>query len=129
MRWGEVVEALIAELEADASLLALLGGESRIYPSDDPHAGSLPSIGYTVVTDEEEENLESVRIQWDIFGTEPEVLAIERILRPLVTSRYPKTVQGLAMFLIPLAGRTLPSPEPGTAHRTFDAIYQPAYEG
>lgn len=128
MRWPEVVEALVTELEADADLTTALGGQ-RIYPSDDPHAGSLPSIGYTVITDEEDENLESVRIQWDVLGLESEVVTIERLLRAKVTNRNPVTVQGLAMLMIPLAGRTPPASGPGTTHRTFDALYQPAYQG
>lgn len=127
MKWPEVVTALVTALEADAELLATLGGSPRIYPSDDPHAGALPSVAYTLITDTEAENFEDVRLQWDVFGTADEVVTIERRLRALVASRSPGVIGGLAMFAVFLSGRSLPAPEPGTAHRSFDVLYSPFF--
>jgi hypothetical protein len=128
MRYPEVVAALVAEIQADSAIISALGG-NRIYPSDDAHAGSVPSIGYTEITDTEDENFEDIRIQWDVFGTDAQVVTIERLLRARVTSRSPKTVQGVAMWMVFIAGRRIPAAEPGLKHRTFDASYKPLYLG
>lgn len=127
MNWPEVVALLVAEVDADPEILAALGGVPRLYPSDDPHAGALPSLAYTVIVDDDGENADTLDIQWDIFGREEEVATLYGLLKRRVTSRSPRTLGGVALWMDYAGGRSHPAPEPGTAHYSFDARYSTAH--
>lgn len=127
MNWPDVVAALVAEVDGDAAILALLGGSPRLYPSDDPHAGALPSLAYTVVVDRDGENVDALDIQWDIFGSEDTVASLYPLLKARVSSRRTRTIGGIAIWMDRIAGRVHPAPEAGTAHYSFDVRYSTAH--
>lgn len=129
MRWPAVVAALVTAAEADAAVLAALGGEPHLYPSDDTRAGRVPSVGWTLVSDTEAENTERLLVQWDVFARSlEEAIAIERALRRVVSAEGISTVGDVRMWMQFGGGRRHPTPERGTVHRSFDVLCQPARE-
>lgn len=128
MRWPDVMRALVARLEADAELMGLLGGP-HIYRTQDIREVRVPSVAWTRVSDVEEETVEAVLIQWDLFArTEAGEEGVLRRLRALLASDTVEIVAGVRMWMRYDGGRELEPPEPGTRHSALDVTYQPLRE-
>lgn len=124
MKWPDGVQALLAEIDADAVVLGLLGGP-EVYATTDIRQVRVPSVGYTVIVDTERENTDEFRVQWDwwIRGDD-DLIALEKRLRELVTARIAEEVQGVWMWMEFLAARDHPYPDPGVRHRSMDVRYE-----
>lgn len=129
MKWPAVVEALLARLEADAALLALIGSVAAITQQEDGRELRVPSVEYLIVSDAEVETTERVLVQWDLFGRTTEAAVdLERRLRQLLTARMPVSVGGVAMWMLYQGSRTHADAGRGVKHRSFDVLYMPAGE-
>lgn len=128
MRWPEVLNALVAALEADTELTTLLSGP-HIYRSQDLRTVRDPSVAWTLIVDTEAENTEEILVQWDVWsGNDDTGVAILRKLRKLLTARAVVEVGGVRMWMLFEGGRDQPDEEDGVSHRSFDGRYIPARE-
>lgn len=125
MIWPDALQALLDRLNADTELLNLLGGEPHIYQSTDARAGRVPSIGFTVIWDREEEVTAPFEVQWDVFAPHASAVALERRLRKLVKADTPRVIGGVWMWMLFQDARGHGHPDAGVRHRSFDVRYEP----
>lgn len=129
MREDDVVTAFVAALEADAALIAALGGEF-IFRAGANREPQIPSVEWDLVANTEEENLEPLLFQFDIWarGYAQFVTIAQRVrtvLRP-DPGKGSTTLGGIPMLIEFVDGRSHPDPEPGVVHRSLDIRFQPA---
>jgi hypothetical protein len=125
MTWVELLEALFATVLADEEILEILGGP-HLFELSEEREIQVPSIGYTLVFDGEEEIVNPVLVQWSLFGDPDTLIALEERLRQLVTARAPREIGGVLMRMMYDGGRSHPSPQPGVRYRSFDVRYESA---
>lgn len=130
MRWPQVMDALVARLDGDAALDALLGGSHTYAIADVKEGPRVPSIGYTIATNPLDENTDDMIVQWDWWArTEIDSIDIERRLRALLTARIAVEVAGLWITMVFRDARPHPYPSPGVRHHSMDVRYSVARSG
>lgn len=123
MRWPAALAALVARLEGDAELVAALGGEPRIYPAEDPHAASVPSVWWQRVSEPDAENWEEPLIQWSWLAREADAVTIERRLRALLYAEVAFEVGGVWLIATLEDVRSFPGEQTGTVEVQMDIRY------
>jgi hypothetical protein len=118
---------LLDYVEADAELVALLGGP-HVYQTSDIREYREPSIGYTVLHFGEEEVFEPFVVQWDVFAPSGQETKIAARLRKLVTADTPRTIGGMRLRMLFEGGRPHAQPKIGVQHISFDVRYEPLRE-
>ncbi|HEY8504974.1 MAG TPA: hypothetical protein VIL46_10355 [Gemmataceae bacterium] len=125
MTWDAAISALLAELQADAELIALLGGP-HIYRSSEIRELRVPSVTYTIVSAPPTETTLSILTQWDVFaGSLDQLVAIERRLRRLLHWVGWRDVGGVSMSSVYVDSRDHRPPGPGRWHRSLDFRHEP----
>jgi hypothetical protein len=123
VRWVDALNALLADLAADATLSAIAGFE--ILRHGEFVEPPLSGIAWTVFSDISRENTQEVRVQLDVFARGlDEALTVEGRLR----ARHgdtPQTIQGLRMLVQLEDARDHNDPEPGRVHRSLDFHLEP----
>ena len=135
MRWDSVIAAAVAALEADAALVAALGGTAAI---DDAYAIRdlvIPSVTWTLVSDVEGESLDRIVVQWDIWARPDGVnsarrnaATIERRIRHVLHADVFRTLGGIYMATLYEDGRDHGDPDPEVVHRSVDIRFEPVRE-
>jgi hypothetical protein len=128
VRAGDVVQAVVARLRADAALVAALGGE-RIYRNGAFREKEIPSVEWFVVAAPPAENTVAVLMQLDVWATsyaQAETIAA-RLLANL-HRELPEPVAGLPMFLQYRDRRDYPDADPGVVRVSLDFVFEPARE-
>jgi hypothetical protein len=125
MIWDEVVEKVIAALDADELLTAALeGGTVEMAESVMPR--EVPSIRLTVVDDREGEVLETILLQVSFWGRSREnAVAIERRVRRVLHADTRRDFDGIEMATLFVEGRDMDDPEPGVVARSLDFRFEP----
>lgn len=123
--WVDALQALLDLVVADAVILDLLDGP-HVWELSEEREARIPSIAYTLITDDQEENVDPFLVQWTLFADPETIVPLERRLRQLVVSRADRTVGGVRMRMIYQGGRGHPSPREGARQRSFDVRYEPA---
>ena len=127
MMWDVVLPAWLDLLEADADLIAELGG-SYIYPAQSARPVRVPSVEYTLpITDIEEENFNPITVQVDYWARgAPKAAAIERRIRLITHRDTARVVGGCRMWTQYLDSRSHEYPaELGVVHRSLDVRLTP----
>lgn len=97
----EVMEAVIAQLKGDATLVAQLGGDPHIYRNRSRATIITPSVVYAVLYNQVEENYAPVTFQFDVWGTSYEqAIELERSLYRILHSDLPQTIRGVKMWVV-----------------------------
>jgi hypothetical protein len=133
MVWDEVIEALVAALEADTTLATALGAtaaDSRIGPIEHGEETRIPSVRYQVISDVEEETLNNVLVQFDYWAqNRNSARNIERRIRETLGARTRRSFGSLEMWVLYLDGRDMGDPMPGVVHRSLDFRCVPVRAG
>lgn len=123
--WADVLEAVRTTLVGVGDLVALLPA-SRIRQVD---AGEfvVPSIEMTMLADTEQELVDVVTLQFDLWFDDWEnLLEAERLVRKHVSSSLPMKLGDMPpMWALYRGGRVLGPPDDGLYNRSFDIQYQP----
>ena len=135
MTWDEVIAAHVAQLNADATIIATIGAD-RIWPALDsrvpPH---FDAIEWQFLDDFEEEVFNPLLVQWDLrtqsaIGTTGEhawtrAATVERAMRRLMHYDVYRVIGGIYMRSQLDSARTIPVAEPHQYHRQLDFVYEP----
>jgi hypothetical protein len=124
MRWPDALAALLDHVEADADLVALLGGP-HVYHTPDIREYHVPMVGYTVLFFDEAEVYEPFAVQWDVVASPDRVHAIAARLKRRVSAGTPRTVGGMQLRMLFEGGRTHEQPQIGVQRLSFDVRYEP----
>lgn len=125
MRWDVVVPAVVAALEADAALIAELGGEN-IEHMESNEAREIPSIRYTMIYDTEEEVMNPIGVQVDYWARNIEqAFVIEKRIRTVLSTPVRRVFGGIEMLTQYVDGRDMDDPQPGVVHRSLDFRFEP----
>lgn len=129
MKWLDVVDAMVAALEADGELTTALGGP-HIYVAVAGRTIRVPSIEYTAVADTLEENTEPVLLQLDLYARGTEAVAtIERRVRIVLHRDLPYMLGALAVWGRLQGARSLDFPSDGEVrYRSLDFEFETARE-
>lgn len=121
MRWDAAIAAMLARVEADADLLALLGG-LKVFRTVELRDPQPTQVAYTVITSPRGENQEDVLVQWDVWAPDTAALvAIERRLRTLLHRQIWADVPGVGQMAFQYVDRRdHDDSEPGIAHSSLD---------
>jgi hypothetical protein len=127
--WDKVLPAWVALLQADAELMAALGG-AHIYPAQAATAVRIPSVEWLIVNDRETELFNEITVQVDFWarGT-GRAATIESRLRMLTHRDTSRELGGMRMWTRYLTSRTHQyNAEPGVTHRSLDFLFEPLRE-
>ena len=126
MMWDQVIPDWLDLLEADAALLAALGG-SHIYPAQASRPVGIPSVEWFMVSDIEEENFNPFIVQVDIWARGvPKAATIEKRIRLLTHRDTARELGGHRMWTRYLESRQHDYPaEAGVVHRSMDFLFEP----
>ena len=126
MMWPEVIQAWVALMNADAALIAALGGQ-HIYPAQAARAVRVPSVEYSLVSDIEEESFNPIIVQVDYWAKGTAASAtIERRIRRLTHRDTARTLGSLRLWTRYLDSRSHQYPaELGVVHRSLDFEFTP----
>ena len=127
MMWDVVLPIWLDLLEADAELIADLGG-SYIYPAQAARPVRIPSVEYTLpFSDMEEENFNPFTVQVDYWARGvPKAAAIERRIREITHRDTAREIGGYRMWTQYEDSRSHEYPaELGVVHRSLDFRFTP----
>jgi hypothetical protein len=127
MMWDEILPLWLALLEADAVLIAELGG-FHIYPAQSARPVRIPSVEYTLpIIDIEEENFNPFTVQVDYWARGvPKAAAIERQIRAITHRDTAREIGGYRMWTEYVDSRSHQYPaELGVVHRSLDFRFTP----
>ena len=121
MKWDIVVEKWLARLLADASLISLLDGK-KIFVASANRPVKVPSVEWFMLYDHEEEWLNPVGFQVDIFARGMRNAAqIERRIRLLTHRDTSQDFDNERMWFLYRDARSIEFPsDPGVVHRALD---------
>ena len=128
----EILEAAVAALRADASLMTALGGDAtRVGPIVEDEERRIPSVRYQVISDTEEETMNPVLVQFDYWAQGlVAAMQIERRIRTALTGRTRKAWSlpgggSISMWALYTDSRSMTDPTPGVVHRSLDFRFVP----
>lgn len=120
MKWDVVVAALVKLWRDDTQLMAALGS-GTIEPTESNVERRIPGMRYTVIAENEEEILNPIILQVDYWTlSRVKGVTLERRLRWLTVTRWPVTINDVAMWVFLDDSRDAPDPQPGVLHRQLD---------
>jgi hypothetical protein len=123
--WDEVIQACIAALVADSALTTALGG-NFVRPMEEGEERRIPSVAWTLVTENEQEVLNPTLIQLDYWATgRVQAVTIERRIRRVLHSNIRRTFGGIEMATLFEESRDMNDPKPGVVHRSLDFRFEP----
>ena len=129
MRWPAVMQAVVTALNADAALVAELGGQ-YVYPAQSSRPVRIPSVEWSMIGDAVGEVMERVIVQLDYWATSmPEAVTIEARIRAVLHNDVRRTFGGIDMATSYLDSRSHEHPEPGVVHRSLDFLFEPVRAG
>jgi superfamily I DNA/RNA helicase len=121
VRWDDVVAAIIDEMEGDVDVAVFLAGNPITRASEMEFTKN--RIEYTVLTNFEGENWETLLLQIDLMCTRnrtDQLLAAERAIRRLLHRDLPVTYGDVAMFTQLQAARDIPGAGDRVVGRSLD---------
>lgn len=126
MMWDVVLEAWRALLLADTALTTALGGE-HVNLAQASREVRVPSVDWSLVTDNETESWNPITVQVDIFAASlAQAITIERRIRLLTHRDVARDLGGHQVWTRYLDSRSHPyTEEPGTVHRSLDFQFEP----
>lgn len=128
MRWVDAATALLAELHADAALIAALGGP-HIYRSGEYTGAQIPALYHHLVVATLDECFEPFVWQWGVFARDlATALTIEGRLRKRLDRKTFRQIGGIMMSARYEDSRDHDDPEPGVIHRSLDFRVEPVRE-
>jgi hypothetical protein len=109
MRWPDVADAVIAALEADDDVAAIVGGSIYLQGNRE---WEVPSVTMVLIADTEEERFAPVEYQLDLYTkTMPSLVMLEAAVRRVLHHDVHTEVGGLRMWSEFTAGRSFFGPE------------------
>lgn len=127
MRWVDAANAVIAALEADATLAAISG--FSVFRYQEYTASKVPGIGIGKVFGQKAENTLPMQFQLEIFGRGiVEAIAIEERARAVLDHDTSVVIGGMLMFCSIGNDFDQRDPEPGVSHRSLELDIEPARE-
>ena len=125
MMWAQVIEACVITLKADDDLTALLGGQ-HIYRNRTRSSIQIPSVSWSVLWGDLQENLAPVSVQWDVFANDAvQLAAIELRLYKLMHTDTVMSISGLPMYAQYQGRYDLHDENQGVAHSALEWKYAP----
>lgn len=125
-RWPFIIDQKVAQLLADAPLVALLGGP-HVYKNRTKLHVQVPGVYWKVISTVRDENTDVVLVQWNIWAKGVEQgQAIEERLLGLMDSEQIQTIDGVKFWNKYVDGRDMDIDEgddPGVYHRSLDFRY------
>jgi hypothetical protein len=121
VRWDSVIAAVVDELECDADISVFLAGNPITRASEMEFTKN--RMEYTVLTNFEGENWETLLLQIDLLGTRnrtDQLLAAERATRRILHRDLPVTYGGVGMFAQLQAARDVPGAGDRVVGRSLD---------
>lgn len=96
MRWDAVLQAILAEAEADTTLAGIYGDAIRLGGDTAPDQ---PALNIRLITDSVDELWEPMIVQWDQWTrSDTQLVQSERALRALFVHEVPVSIQGVYMW-------------------------------
>lgn len=132
MTWDDVVQAMVAALQADAQLVALLGDATRIFAMEEGVERRVPGVGYQLIYEAEEEVLNPIIVQIDYWaakvGTTParaQAALMEQRIRRVLHHPIRRDFGGIEMATLFVESRDMDDPKPGVIRRQLDFRFEP----
>lgn len=132
MIWDEVTQAMVAALQADAQLVALLGDATRIFAMEEGVERRIPGVGYQLIYEAEEEVLNPIIVQIDYWaakdGTTParaQAALLEQRIRRVLHHPIRRDFGGIEMATLFVESRDMDDPKPGVIRRQLDFRFEP----
>jgi len=130
--WDEVTQAMVAALQADAQLVALLGDATRIFAMEEGVERRIPGVGYQLIYEAEEEVLNPIIVQIDYWaakdGTTParaQAALLEQRIRRVLHHPIRRDFGGIEMATLFVESRDMDDPKPGVIRRQLDFRFEP----
>lgn len=128
MLWDQVMgNAIIPLLEEDVELVGPTGLDgAHIYHAGASRPVRIPSVEWLIVDEQEEEVMNPIDVQFDIFAREPQCTVIERRMRARLTRFVHRSFGGLNMATLFLDSFTLEFPSiAGVTHKALRYRFRP----
>jgi hypothetical protein len=126
MIWDEVMsEAILPMLEADAALIAALGG-AHIYAAQSSRPVRIPSVEWVLTDDRYTEVFNPLEVQFDFWAASAaSAVEIERRLRTLLHRETRRRIAGIDMATLFTDAFSPTYPKPGVIHKSLRFRFEP----